>query len=210
MPERAPVVIVGGGPAGFSAASGYRAGGGTRPVVLLCAEMLPPYRRPPLTKEFLRGHATVSELLIEGAGWYAANEIDIRLGTVAAALSPQARTLVTDAGEEIAYGDCVLCTGSEPIRPPIPGADAPGVQVIRTLQESTELAGSLRTGTRVTVVGSGFIGCEAAVSLAMRGASVRVVTPEDVPQAERLGPGVGEHLAEWLAEAGVGSSRAGP
>ncbi|MBJ7456277.1 MAG: FAD-dependent oxidoreductase, partial [Thermoleophilia bacterium] len=113
------------------------------------------------------------------------------------------RTLVTDAGEEIAFAECVLCTGSEPLRPPVPGASGRGVHVIRTARDSAEVAMAARPGSRVAVVGAGFIGCEAAVSLAMRGASVTVVTPEAVPQAGRLGAEVGGRIASWLREAGV-------
>jgi NADPH-dependent 2,4-dienoyl-CoA reductase/sulfur reductase-like enzyme len=199
----APIVIVGGGPAGFSVASEYRAAGGREPVTMLCAEPLPPYRRPPLTKEFLRGRTTRDELRMRPADWFIAHGIDVRVGVSAASLHPASRTLVTDAGEEIAFAECVLCTGSEPLRPPVPGASGRGVHVIRTARDSAEVAMAARPGSRVAVVGAGFIGCEAAVSLAMRGASVTVVTPDAAPQAGRLGAEVGGRIAAWLREAGV-------
>lgn len=198
-----PLVIVGGGPAGFAVASAYREAGGRDPVVMLAAEPVPPYRRPPLTKGFLRGRETEDALPLEARDWYSAHDIDLRLSTAATALDPEARTLVTDAGEELAYGECVLCTGSEPSRPPVPGVALPGVHVVRTVSDSARLGAAIRTGTRVAVVGSGFIGCEAAVSLAMRGAVVQVVTNEEVPQVGRLGAGVGLRVTAWLHEAGV-------
>jgi NADPH-dependent 2,4-dienoyl-CoA reductase/sulfur reductase-like enzyme len=55
----------------------------------------------------------------------------------------------------------------------------------------------------VVVIGSGFIGCEAAASLAVRGADVVLVTGEDVPHLSRLGPDVGLRLAGWLRNAGI-------
>ncbi len=163
----------------------------------------PPYRRPPLTKEFLRGRATQEELPIERDAWYASRTVEVRLGAPVVELDPVARTVVTDRGEEIAYGECVLCTGSEPVRPPIEGAASPRVHVVRTVHDSARMATAAPPGARVLVVGSGFIGCEAAVSLALRGASVTMVTPEEAPQAERLGAQVGGRIASWLAEAGV-------
>jgi 3-phenylpropionate/trans-cinnamate dioxygenase ferredoxin reductase subunit len=199
----APVVIVGGGPAGLAVARAFRDHGGTRPVVLLCAEARPPYRRPPLTKEFLRGRTTVEELPIERDAWYASRAIDVRLAAPVVAVDAAARVVVTERGEELAYGDCVLCTGSEPVRPPIEGAGSPRVHVLRTVDDSARMATAAPPGARVMVVGSGFIGCEAAVSLALRGASVTMVTPERVPQAERLGSDVGGRIAAWLGEAGV-------
>ena len=203
MTGGAPIVVVGGGPAGLSVASAYREAGGGAPVVMLCAEPVAPYRRPPLTKGFLRGGTTEAELPLRDARWYEENRVDVRVNTAARSLDPAARIVVTDTGEEIPYGACVLCTGSEPQRPPVPGADLRGVHVIRTVRDSAELGTAVRRGTRVAVIGAGFIGCEAAASLAARGASVCVVTPEEGPQAARLGPGVAGRLAAWLRESGV-------
>ncbi len=87
--------------------------------------------------------------------------------------------------------------------PPIAGAGSARVHVVRTVHDSARLATAAPPGARVMVVGSGFIGCEAAVSLALRGAAVTMVTPEEVPQAARLGPQVGGRIAAWLGEAGV-------
>jgi NADPH-dependent 2,4-dienoyl-CoA reductase/sulfur reductase-like enzyme len=97
----------------------------------------------------------------------------------------------------------VLCTGSEPVRPPLDGADLPGVHVIRTRDDSARIAAAAGPGARVVVIGSGFVGGEAAASLAMRGAAVTMLTPEPVPQAERLGDGPGGIIRAWLEEAGV-------
>jgi 3-phenylpropionate/trans-cinnamate dioxygenase ferredoxin reductase component len=197
------IVIVGGGPAGLSAARGYRAAGGGAPVTILAAERHPPYRRPPLTKEFLRGRIPADELPIEDDAWFHRHDVELRRATPVAALRPGAREVDLEDGGTLAYAECVLCTGSEPVRPPLDGADLPGVHVIRTWEDSAAVAAAIRPGVRVTVIGSGFVGCEAAASLAMRGAAVTVVTPEPAPQAERLGEEVGGLIRSWLEEAGV-------
>ena len=59
------LVIIGGGPAGLATARAYRANGGQARVSLLTAESYPPYNRPPLTKEFLRGEASREDLPLE-------------------------------------------------------------------------------------------------------------------------------------------------
>ena len=197
------IVIVGGGPAGLSAARGYRAAGGRAPVTILAAERHPPYRRPPLTKEFLRGRIPADELPIEDDAWFRRHDVELRTATPVAALRPGAREVDLEDGGTLAYAECVLCTGSEPVRPPLDGADLPGVHVIRTWEDSAAVAAAIRPGVRVTVIGSGFVGCEAAASLAMRGAAVTVVTPEPTPQAERLGEEVGGLIRSWLEEAGA-------
>ena len=65
----------------------------------------------------------------------------------------------------------MLATGAAPVRPGVDGADGPGVRVLRTAASSEDLASVTGPETRVVVVGAGFIGCEAAVSLARRGAA---------------------------------------
>lgn len=198
-----PLVIVGGGPAGLSATRGYRAADGGDPVVILAAEPHPPYRRPPLTKEFLRGALRRHELPIEDERWFRDQRVELRTATAVAALRPAEREVDLVGGGTLAYGACVLATGSEPVRPPLDGAGLPGVHVIRTRDDAAAIAAASGPGARVVVIGSGFVGGEAAASLAMRGAAVTMLTPEPAPQAERLGDGPGAIIRSWLEEAGV-------
>ena len=199
----APVVIVGGGPAGHATARAYREAGGDREVLILSDDDRPPYRRPPLTKEHLRGEMAEAELQLEAGGWYAEHDVGLRPGARVVALDPGRRELTTAGGARIVYGDCVLCTGSDPVVPPIPGADGPRVHPVRTARDGVRLRRAARAGARAAVIGAGFIGCEAAASLAMRGLEVTLLAPEPVPQSERLGDGVGELIAGWLRGLGV-------
>lgn len=196
------VVIVGGGPAGLSTARAYRESGGQGRVTILTAEDTPPYHRPPLTKEYLRGEIPKEELPMQPPEWFEENEVELRLSTQASSLDPDNK-IVRVGDEEIPYDVCVLATGSEPIRLPVPGGDAPEIMVMRTLEDSTRLQENIGPGRRAIVVGSGFIGCEAAASLAMRGVEVAMVSLERVPQEARLGEKVGDHIFSWLEEYGV-------
>ena len=194
------VVIVGGGPGGLATARAFREAGGAGPVTIVAAERHAPYERPPLTKDFLRGEAAEHDLPIEDELWFARNKVDLRTGARATALDPGGRRVVLDDGGHLDYEHCVLATGSEPQRLPVPGADDPGVLTMRSIEDARALQGH---GRRVVVVGSGFVGCEAAASLAARGAAVTVVTAEALPQTERLGPEAGGRIATWMEDAGV-------
>src|SRR5215213_6554502 len=101
------------------------------------------------------------------------------------------------------YDACVLATGSEPVRLPVPGAADPEILVMRTLENSDRLRDRVGDGDRVVVVGSGFIGCEVAASLSLRGAKVTLVSLERSPQNERLGGEVGARIEGWLRGYGV-------
>jgi 3-phenylpropionate/trans-cinnamate dioxygenase ferredoxin reductase component len=200
--SRADLVVIGGGPAGLAAARGYRDSGGRGDVVILAREPRPPYRRPPLTKDYLRGEIEAGELPLEQPEWFTEREVALATGVAAVALDTEARVVHTDRGDEIFYDHCVLATGSNPKRPDLPGADDLAVLTVRTVENSDALR-ELEPGDQAIVVGSGFIGCEAAVSLAMRGLEVELVTDEEQPQSARLGNEVGALLAGWLREAGV-------
>ncbi len=197
------LVIVGGGPAGLATARAYRGAGGLAHVTILSTEPYSPYNRPPLTKDFLRGESGREDLPIETEGWYRENDVELRLSTVVESLDRERAEVETDAGERFSYDACALATGSEPIRIPVPGADDPEVLVMRTLENSARLKDRVGKGDRVVVVGSGFIGCEAAASLALRGASVTLVSLEEIPQGERLGEEAGRHIQGWLEGYGV-------
>ena len=101
------VVIVGGGAAGLATARAYRAAGGDAEVVLLCAEPHLPYQRPPLSKELLRDNASVDELPIEPASFFAEHDIDVRLGVRATALDRDARS-VRAGDDELGYDALAL------------------------------------------------------------------------------------------------------
>ncbi|HEY6753032.1 MAG TPA: FAD-dependent oxidoreductase, partial [Rubrobacteraceae bacterium] len=203
MNQNDRIVIVGGGPAGLSVARAYRESGGRGRLSLLTAEPYSPYRRPPLTKEYLRGEIPRDELPIESPHWYEENGVELRTTTLVVRLDRDRGVIETENGEEAPYDACVLATGSEPIRIPIPGADDPEVLVMRTIENSERLQSRAGEGSRAIVVGSGFIGCEAAASLSLRGVEVTLVSQEEGPQREQLGEDASQRLQGWLEGYGV-------
>jgi NADPH-dependent 2,4-dienoyl-CoA reductase/sulfur reductase-like enzyme len=203
MTREQRIVIVGGGPAALSTARSYREAGGEAAVDIVCAEPHLPYQRPPLTKELLRGELEPAELALEDEPWFPAHSVTLRRGRAAVALDRAARRVHLDGGQELPYDACVLATGSAPDRPPIDGAEAPGLHTVRTVDDAVRLRAAATPGARAVVVGAGFIACEAAASLAHRGLDVVLVAPEERPQAERLGEVAGELIARLLRTAGV-------
>jgi NADPH-dependent 2,4-dienoyl-CoA reductase/sulfur reductase-like enzyme len=185
------LVIVGGGPAALSAARGYRDAGGDGDVTMITRELVPPYRRPPLSKEYLRGELAEEELQLEPPEWYAEHGVEVRLGATMTAVTD---AVELDTGETLPFDACVLATGARPVRL------FDGPMTLRSLEDARALRRI--TGT-ATVIGSGFIGCEAAASLAMKGVDVTLVTDEQVPHEGRLGEDAGRRIARWLDELGV-------
>jgi 3-phenylpropionate/trans-cinnamate dioxygenase ferredoxin reductase subunit len=196
------IAIVGAGPAGLATARAYREHGGRGDVTLLGEESLLPYERPPLTKDFLRGELAAAELPIEQERWFAEHDVRLRLAQRVSAIEPAAGRVSID-GDSLEADAIVLATGAEPLRADLPGIDHPLVMTMRTFADSSRIAAHADEGAPVLVLGTGFIGCEIAASLAMRGASVTLVGQEPLPQVERLGHDAAQRIAIWLEDLDV-------
>lgn len=197
------IVIVGAGPAGLSTARSYRNCEGTAEVTLVGAESFAPYERPPLTKELLRDELASSELSIEAEEWFEANDVKLLLGSRVSAIDPRRGTVTLEDHIRLPAETIVLATGSEPVRPPIPGMEHPNIHTIRALPDSEGVIAATAAAERVLVIGTGFIGCEIAASLAMRGLEVSLIGEEELPQQSRLGSQAAAQIARWLQELGV-------
>ncbi|HTU31143.1 MAG TPA: FAD-dependent oxidoreductase [Solirubrobacteraceae bacterium] len=195
-------VAVGGGPAALSAVRAYRDAGGTGELALVTDEGRVPYRRPPLTKELLRGEIDESETALEDEFWFWREGVSVISGR-AMRLEAGAAEIVLAGGRTLRYRKCLIATGSEPTRLPIPGADDPAVRVVRSLEDLHQLNRHLGPGEPAVVVGSGFIGCEIAASLRLRGHPVSLVSDEAAPNQRRLGQHAAWMIETWLRDAGV-------
>lgn len=197
------LLVVGGGPAGLEAARAYRAHDGAGRVVMLTKDEHPPYQRPPLTKDYLRGDISEHELPLEDDTFYLEQGIEVELESRAVALDPAGRRVRTEGGRVIDYESCVLALGSVPAPLPVPGGSHPDVRLLRSRSEGSFLREAAAKAGSVVVVGSGFIGCEAAASLRACGCEVTIVSSEPKPQLDRLGDEVASRIASWLEDDGV-------
>lgn len=191
-------LVIGSGPAGVSAASAYVGAGGRGPVAILSADIDEPYMRPPLSKDVLAGDKPAEGTPI---GEPLPDEVERRLGTAVTSLDLQTRT-VTAGGEQVPFERLVVATGARNV--PMPGADDDAeVFSLRSLDDARRLDAAAQHARTAVVIGSGFIGCEAAASLGRRGVQTTLVTPQEGPQAARLGAHVSAQIGSWLTDLGV-------
>ena len=204
-------VIVGASLAGAKAAGELRERGFDGRIVLVGAEAERPYERPPLTKDYLQGKSERDKAYVHEEGFYASQEIDLRLEAVAEAIDPAASTVTLAGGEALGYDGLLLTTGAEPRRLSVSGADLDGVHYLRTLSDCDALRERLGAGGHVAVVGAGWIGSEFAASARQAGLDVTVIDPLALPNERIFGPEIGAfyrdvHLAhgvEMVLEDGV-------
>ena len=193
MPPR--FVIVGASLAGGVAAATLRQDGFDGDVVLIGAEPQPPYERPPLSKQYLRGEAPFEKALVRPGGFYEQNRIETRFGARATRVDPINRLVELEAGPPAPYDKLLIATGVRNRRPPIPGLALNGVFDLRSVADADALRTRIVPGRRAAVIGMGFIGCEVAASLRQKGVEVVCVDPSPTPLFRVLGDKVGQVIA---------------
>jgi 3-phenylpropionate/trans-cinnamate dioxygenase ferredoxin reductase component len=172
------VVIVGAGLAGLRTCESLRREGYADPLLLIGAEPHPPYSRPPLSKEVLRGGDPGLARLRADHG-LAALDIELRLGNPACRVDVDARLVHLRDGDRVAFEELVLATGAHARS--LPGSVDDHVFTLRTLDDSLSLRRGLLPGSSVVVIGAGFIGLETAASARQMGCDVTVVDVLPMP-----------------------------
>lgn len=201
MPEDRPlppssVVVVGGGLAAAASVAALRAEGFAGHLTVLGAEGLPPYDRPPLSKQLLTRTEPVW-LADEGL---ALTADDVRLAEPATGLAVEGSGVrVTTAAGEVAADAAVLATGAHAVLP----AALAGARTLHTAADAAALRAALRPGARLVVVGAGWVGAEVAGVAAAAGVTVTVVEAGAAPLGGALGPAIGALTVPWYAAAGI-------
>ena len=202
MPAEGTYVIVGGGHAGGRAAEALRKEGFGGRVVVFGEEAERPYERPPLSKDFLRGEAEEAPYL-QPESFYAEQEIELETATRIEAIEPDASRVLPEGGGSLGYDRLLIATGAEPRRLEAPGAELDGVHYLRTLADSRDLGKRLKEAARVVVIGSGWIGAEAAASARSLGCEVTLIERSALPLERVLGPEVGRIYLDLHRSNGV-------
>ena len=197
------IVIVGGGPAGNSAAETLRREGFGGRITLLSADSALPCDRPNLSKNYLAGTAPEDWLPLRSAGFYRKHAIDVHLDTVVTAVDSEHRVVTVADGTRHSYDALLLATGAAPVRLDLPGAGLPHVHYLRTQADAQAIVAAAATARRAVIVGASFIGLEVAASLRGREIGVEVVGRELVPMENVLGAEVGQYLRSLHESHGV-------
>lgn len=203
-------LLIGGGLASATAAEAIRARDANGGIVIVAAEPQPPYHRPPLSKEYLRGEIAAEGTYGNGGvyvhlpEWYQEQRVELIEGDPAVALDAAAHTVRLASGAMLRYRRLLLATGGRPRALDIPGAGLPGVRYLRTLADADALRADFATPTQdVAVIGSGFIGLEAAAVARFLGQRVALVEPMQRPWQTILSQGLADYLEGQFTRRGV-------
>jgi NADPH-dependent 2,4-dienoyl-CoA reductase/sulfur reductase-like enzyme/nitrite reductase/ring-hydroxylating ferredoxin subunit len=197
------IVVLGAGAAGAAAVEQLRTRGYSGSITMVGDELPGPVDRPNLSKDYLAGNAPEEWVTLRDASFYAGIDVTLIIGDAATAIDKAASTVTLASGKVLHYGALLLATGAEPIRLPIPGADLPHVFTLRSLADSRAIIEQAASAKRAVVIGSSFIGLEAAASLRARGLEVDVVGRDALPLENILGSELGAFVQKLHEEHGV-------
>ncbi|MEH3140697.1 MAG: FAD-dependent oxidoreductase [Mycobacterium kyogaense] len=192
------LLVLGSGPAGLGAAEAYRERRPDSPIRILTADGRHPYSRPPLSKEFLRGESDDVEM--HPQQWFDEHAVEVIHDATVEQIDVDEHVVVAN-GQRYPYSALVFACGASPVPLPVPGGEH--ALQLRSLDDAETLRAAVGDATSAVVIGAGFIGCEAAASMAMRGLSVTLVAPDPAPQAKRLGDEAGQRLRQLVERTGA-------
>lgn len=200
-PER--IVILGAGAAGFACAFELARHGVGSQVTLIGEEADSPYDRTFCSKQYLAGKKERDGVRLRETAFLRESGVELRMGERVAAIDATGRNVRLESGEALGFDALVIATGASPQRLDTPGFERDNVFVLRSLADADRIIASASKGKRALVVGSSFIGLEAAASLRGRGLEVDVVAPSAVPMRKVLGEEVGAMVRAIHEENGV-------
>jgi 3-phenylpropionate/trans-cinnamate dioxygenase ferredoxin reductase subunit len=202
VPRRVEYLLIGGFASGYCAAE-LRRGGAEGEILLVGREPEPPYERPPLSKEYVRGEAKREDAHVQPASWYEENGVELRTGTNVMSLDVEARTAKLQGGEEVEFGQALIATGANVNILRVDGSNLDRIHYLRTFGNSDNIRADAEKADRVVLVGGSYIGCEVAASLKSKGTDCAIVMMEEVALSRTFGEEVGRWFHELLESKGI-------
>jgi 3-phenylpropionate/trans-cinnamate dioxygenase ferredoxin reductase subunit len=201
-PRRVEFLLIGGFASGYAAAE-LRKRGADAEILLVGREPEPPYERPPLTKEYLRGEAQREDAYVNPVSWYEENGVELRTGTNVMSLDAEARTVKLQGGEEVEFEKALLATGANVNILRVDGSNLDRIHYMRTFGNSDNIREEAESADRVVVVGGSFIACEVAASLKSKGTDCALVMREEVALSRNFGEEGGRWFHDLLESKGI-------
>ncbi len=198
---RKNIIVVGNGMVGHKFLERMVAQGTDYQLVTFCEESRPAYDRVNLSG-FFTGK-TAEELSLVSPGFYEQNGVQIYMGDRVVSIDRQAKTVTSAHGRVIAYEKLVLATGSYPFVPPIPGSEAQGTFVYRTIDDLEAMSAYAQQCKTGVVVGGGLLGLECANAIQSMGLETHVVEFAPRLMPVQVDAGGGAMLKDKIQALGV-------
>src|SRR3954463_16303469 len=200
--KRGEDLLIGGFASGYCAAE-LRKRGADGSILLVGREPEPPYERPPLSKEYLRGESKREDAYVNPVSWYEENGVELRTGTNVMSLDAESRTAKLQGGDEVTFEKALLATGANVNILRVEGAAQEGIHYLRAFGNSDGIREAAEGAERVVLIGGSYIGCEVGASLKSKGTDFVTVMMEEVALSRTFGEEVGRWFHELLESKGI-------
>lgn len=206
--KKSKFMILGGGMvAGYAAkelaARGLKAG----ELSIVSADSSVPYERPPLSKSFLAGKDTEESIRINPENFYGEHGIELKLQSEVRGVDAARKTIHFASGETCEFEKLIVATGAVVRKLNIPGAELEGVHYLRSMEDSKRIRTHAENARSAVVIGSGFIGMEAAAVLAQKGVSTTMILREDRVWKQFFTPAMSQFFEKYYVQRGVKFAR---
>ncbi len=195
-------VIVGRGPAGVVATETLRRLDPESDIVLIGDEPGPAYSRMAIPY-LLAGHIGEEGTWLRHDPEHFEKMRVEQLHTRVEAIDGAQRRLRLGNGADLEYDRLLLATGSSPVSPPVGGLDLPGVHHCWTLEDAHHIIELAQAGSRVVLMGAGFIGCIIMEALKARGVELTVVEAGDRMVPRMMDQVAGNLIKQWCMHKGI-------
>lgn len=196
-------LLIGGGLASANCAAELCKRGAEGSILLAGREPEPPYERPPLSKEYLRGEAERADAYVNPPEWYGENDVELLSGTNVMSLDPEARTAKLQGGDEVSFDKALIATGAMVNILRVEGAENEGIHYLRAFGNSDAIRNDAKAAEHVVLIGGSYIGAEVAASLTAKGTKCTIVTMEETALSRTFGEEAGRWFHQLLESNGV-------
>jgi 3-phenylpropionate/trans-cinnamate dioxygenase ferredoxin reductase component len=203
MAREADFLLIGGGLATGKCVEELRKRGADGSIVVVGREPEPPYERPPLSKEYLRGEAKREDAYVNQHEWYEENGVELLSKTNVMSLDPRERTAKLQDGEEVKFDKALVATGANVNILRVDRCELEGIHYLRTFGNSDAIRENAANAEHVVLIGGSYIGCEVAASLTAKGAKCTIVMMEDVTLSRTFGDELGRYFQDVLTDHGI-------
>jgi NADPH-dependent 2,4-dienoyl-CoA reductase/sulfur reductase-like enzyme/nitrite reductase/ring-hydroxylating ferredoxin subunit len=201
--DRRTFVILGAGAAGAHAAETLRVAGFQGRIVMVTQDDRLPYDRTWLSKDYFIDKVSNEQMPLRSPEFYQAHQIETLLNQQVVKVDAIAKLITFADGGTLTYDALLVATGGKPRQLNVPGQELQNVFTLRSFADTEQILAAAQQASRAVVVGSSFIGMEAASGLTQRGVAVTIVSPASLPFQKILGEEIGQVFQQVHEENGV-------
>ena len=197
------LVIVGGGQSAAQCLLTLKENKFKDKIILISDEKHFPYRRPPLSKEYLSGEVPLERIYLKSKEFYDQNNIEIITSMKAIAIDRDRKILNLSNGEILPYKNLILAAGSRVKKLEVQGSHLSNIYYLRTLEEADAIKKYFKFGKNLVIIGAGYIGLEVAAAAIKKGLGVSVIEMADRVMNRTVDPIISDYFYRLHRNKGV-------